>query len=53
MDTSCDSFIVWHPYCSEYFTTEVIRLNQNGFLMIQKDEIAYRKLCQIVKADEF
>jgi len=38
---------------AEYFTTEVIRLNQNGYLMIQKDEIAFNKLRHIVRAEEF
>ena len=35
----------------EYFSTEVIRLNQNGFLMIQKDETAFNKLRIIVSSD--
>lgn len=38
---------------AEFFKTEVIRLNQNGFLMIQKDEIAFNKMCEIVKANEY
>ena len=38
---------------ADFFTTDVIRVNQNGFLMIEKDEIAFSKLQNLVRCEDF
>ena len=38
---------------ADFFTTDVIRVNQNGFLMIEKDEIAFSKLRKLVRCEDF